>query len=113
MIAAPPAFLQHPMPPADPPGASTAICVRLEGRVQGVGFRDWCADAALALGLAGWVRNRRDGSVEVLLQGPPAALVRMQALLRRGPPAARVTRVLAQPLPTAGTLQGFERRPTE
>jgi len=87
--------------------------VRIEGRVQGVGFRESCIDQARSLQLAGWVRNRLDGSVEALLQGPPDALTRMQAWLERGPPAARVQRVQAtpQPLPSP-PLAGFERRPT-
>jgi acylphosphatase len=87
--------------------------VRVEGRVQGVGFREACVDQARALQLAGWVRNRLDGSVEVLFQGPPDALTRMRAWLKRGPPAAHVLRVQStpQPLPSPA-LAGFERRPT-
>ena len=88
--------------------------LRVEGRVQGVGFRWWCAGEARALGLAGYVRNRRDGSVEALLQGPPDAVARMEALLERGPPAARVDRVVVLPTPAApGALEGFEQRPTD
>jgi acylphosphatase len=87
--------------------------VRVEGRVQGAGFREACVDRAWSLQVAGWVRNRLDGSVEALLQGPSDSLTRMQAWLERGPPAARVLRVQAtrQPLPTP-PLAGFERRPT-
>ncbi len=76
---------------------SEAICtnLRITGRVQGVGFR-WslCAEAQ-ALGLAGWVRNRRDGSVEALLYGPPAAVDRLRQWAQRGPPMARVDRVVS------------------
>jgi acylphosphatase len=86
--------------------------LRVEGRVQGVGYREACVERARALGLTGYVRNRRDGSVEVLLQGPADAVARMQAWLHEGPPAARVDRVTASPAPPA-TLERFERRPSE
>lgn len=60
------------------------------GRVQGVGFRWFVCDRAADLGLVGWVRNRADGSVEVLAQGDRAALAGLEAALRRGPPGAAV-----------------------
>jgi acylphosphatase len=66
------------------------VRVRIEGRVQGVGFRYFVERAAAELGLAGFVRNRRDGTVEALLSGPCAAVADMLARCRRGPPAARV-----------------------
>lgn len=88
--------------------------VRVSGRVQGVGYRESCVDCASQIGVAGWVRNRADGTVEVLLQGSSAQLARMRQWLQRGPPAAVVHRVevteLASGLPR---LDGFERRPTE
>lgn len=94
-------------------GLPTVRLLRIEGRVQGVGYRWWCAGEARALGLAGYVRNCRDGSVEALLQGPAAAVARMEALLERGPPEARVDRVVALPPPDAlEPLKGFEQRPT-
>jgi acylphosphatase len=62
----------------------------VRGRVQGVGYRAWTADAARSLGLAGYVRNRRDGSVEALLSGPAETVEAMLAGMRRGPPLARV-----------------------
>ena len=65
----------------------------VRGRVQGVGFRYALADAAQEAAVAGWVRNRRDGSVEALVQGEAAAVERVIAWCRRGPPAARVTGV--------------------
>lgn len=87
--------------------------LRVEGRVQGVGYRDFCVRRARALGLAGWVRNRLDGSVEVLLQGPADALDRMDACLREGPPASRVDRVRPGSAPAdVAPLHGFEARPT-
>ncbi len=66
-------------------------CVR--GRVQGVGFRWFVLSRAQALDLVGWVRNRADGSVEFLAEGPRPELARLLAYARRGPAAAHVTRV--------------------
>jgi acylphosphatase len=86
--------------------------LRIEGRVQGVGFREACVQRAQALGLTGYVRNRRDGSVEVMLQGPADAMARMQAWLHEGPPLARVDRVSVSSVPVA-VFNSFERRPTE
>lgn len=100
--------------PAAPP-ALPAQCslVRVHGRVQGVGFREACVEEARALGLAGWVRNRLDGSVEVLLLGPAAAVARMDEWLQTGPSAARVDRVTSTALaPPSPALERFERRPT-
>jgi acylphosphatase len=96
--------------------SSACVCqlVRVEGRVQGVGFREACVEQARALGVTGWVRNRRDGSVEAMLQGPADAVARLQAWLQRGPPGARVDRVTASALamPSA-PMARFERRPSE
>ena len=86
--------------------------LRVEGRVQGVGYRWWCAGEARALGLTGWVRNRRDGTVETLLQGDAEAVARMEALLLQGPPSARVTRVIALTAPAYTALPSFEQAPT-
>mgnify|MGYP003513092920 FL=1 len=87
--------------------------LRVEGRVQGVGYREACMDEARALGLHGWVRNRLDGSVEVLLQGPVDAVSRLQAWLHEGPPLARVDRVTATVLPLPDPpLARFDRHPT-
>jgi len=67
--------------------------VVVHGRVQGVGFRAWTETTALRLGLEGWVRNRRDGTVEALLVGTPDKVAAMLALIHRGPPGARVDRI--------------------
>jgi acylphosphatase len=83
------------------------------GRVQGVGYRQSCIEQAQALGLTGWVRNRLDGSVEAVLQGPVDRLDRMSRWMRHSVPGARVDRldvaVLAEP---AERYSRFERRPT-
>lgn len=68
------------------------------GRVQGVGYRAWTLKAATDLGLAGWVRNRLDGSVEIVARGEPAALDRLAERCRRGPLLARVDGVEVIPL---------------
>jgi acylphosphatase len=65
----------------------------VEGVVQGVGFRHFVLLAANRLGLAGWVRNRHDGRVEVLASGPEAVLEELERALRQGPRMARVTKV--------------------
>lgn len=62
----------------------------IRGRVQGVGYRAFVADEAAALGLRGWVRNRRDGSVEAVFSGPAEDVANMVARCRRGPRLARV-----------------------
>jgi acylphosphatase len=67
--------------------------VMIRGRVQGVGFRAWTDDEARARALEGWVRNRRDGSVEAVFAGPPDTVADMVAACRRGPPLARVDAV--------------------
>jgi len=70
-----------------------ALRLIVHGRVQGVFYRDWTARNARELGLAGWVRNRPDGTVEALLQGEEAGVRRMVELMRSGPPRAQVERI--------------------
>jgi acylphosphatase len=67
--------------------------VLIRGRVQGVGYRAFVACTALDHGLEGWVRNRRDGSVEAVLAGPAATVGQVVDVCRRGPPGARVDAV--------------------
>lgn len=87
--------------------------VRVRGRVQGVGFRDACARHARAQGITGWVRNRDDGSVEAMLQGPPQRLAQMCEWLRVGVPAARVDDLAITPVqPPPPHFDHFERWPT-
>ena len=64
--------------------------LRLFGRVQGVFFRQWSIDQARGLGVAGWVRNRSDGSLEAHLEGEETAVEQMAERMRRGPERARV-----------------------
>jgi acylphosphatase len=71
--------------------------VTIRGRVQGVGYRAFVENQAVALGLEGWVRNRRDGSVEALFAGPANVVSDMVALCRRGPSYARVDVVDEEP----------------
>jgi acylphosphatase len=71
--------------------------VTVRGRVQGVGFRYWVEQQAMAHGLEGWVRNRRDGSVEALFAGPEDVVSNMVAACRRGPSSARVDAVQQEP----------------
>jgi len=74
-----------------------AICrVKIQGRVQGVGYRAWVEHQARLRGLEGWVRNRRDGSVEALFAGPGAVVADMVASCRRGPSSARVDAVVEE-----------------
>jgi acylphosphatase len=67
--------------------------VRVTGRVQGVFFRAWTADEARSLGISGWVRNDRDGSVVAQIEGEESAVRQLIELLHEGPPGARVERV--------------------
>jgi acylphosphatase len=71
--------------------------VSIRGRVQGVGYRAWTADEARRRGLEGWVRNRRDGSVEAVFCGAEGAIADMLTACRRGPSSARVDAVDASP----------------
>ena len=89
-----------------------ALRVRIEGRVQGVWFRGWTADEARRLGLNGWVRNRRDGSVDALFSGPEDAVREMAALCHDGPPAARVTAVIETAEEAPSEAAGFVQLPS-
>jgi acylphosphatase len=70
--------------------------VRITGRVQGVGYRAWVEHQARNHNLEGWVRNRRDGSVEALFAGPEKLVSEMIARARRGPSLARVDDVIEE-----------------
>jgi acylphosphatase len=93
-----------------PDGRKTLRLV-IRGRVQGVSYRWWTVGEATRRGLQGWVRNRRDGSVEALVSGPAAAVDEMVAACRQGPAAARVTDIEIAAADDAVT-GGFEQRAT-
>lgn len=96
---------------AESRAATETVRVRITGRVQGVWYRGWTVKTARDLGLVGWVRNRADGSVEALFQGPPEAVRRMVAACHEGPSAARVTAVAQEPVaPVSDT--DFRQRAT-
>jgi len=86
--------------------------VTITGRVQGVGYRDWAIGTALRLGLTGWVRNRRDGSVEALLVGEDASVGQMIEACRRGPRMALVDAVDVDPVDLDILPEGFTLLPT-
>ncbi len=81
----------------------------VHGRVQGVFYRDWTVDTARTLGLAGWVRNLPDGTVEAQLEGQLEAIDRMVAAMRDGPPRAAPTRIDENECEPQG-LDRFTRR---
>jgi acylphosphatase len=75
-----------------------AVRVRVTGRVQGVFYRGWTQEEAEALGLKGWVRNERDGSVTALIAGPKGKVSQMVDALWEGPGAASVNYVATEEL---------------
>ena len=88
----------------------TILNLLIAGRVQGVGFRDALRAEAVRAGCTGWVRNRRDGSVESVIAGTPEAVARVIEWARRGSPAAQVDDVRVSE--ATGSYSGFEIRPT-
>jgi acylphosphatase len=89
----------------------TIFRLRIKGAVQGVGYRDWAIGEAKRRGLDGWVRNRSDGSVEMLIAGADAKVEDMLKASTQGPHAAQVTNIdihKETEMPDAG----FVRRPT-
>ncbi len=88
-----------------------AVRVVISGRVQGVWYRGWTVERASALGLAGWVRNRKDGTVEAAFAGSPEAVEAMIAECRKGPPAAKVDDIAHENTYDEG-WSGFSQLPT-
>lgn len=88
------------------------VHARIEGHVQGVGYRAWVESTARTAGLTGWVRNRRDRSVELVVQGPSHRVEEMLRECERGPPDARVSKIeiLGEGV---GAYDSFEVLPTE
>jgi acylphosphatase len=87
----------------------TRLRLTVEGRVQGVGFRWFVRECAAARGVAGWTRNRDDGSVEIEAEGGDEVLEAFVAELRSGNPAARVDRISAERMDARGDTS-FEIR---
>jgi acylphosphatase len=77
----------------------------IAGRVQGVGYRASFAEQAVALGLTGWVRNCRDGTVLACITGEPAAMAAIVQWASHGPPAAQVRHVAIEEVAT-GSVGG-------
>ena len=92
-----------------------SICrlhARITGRVQGVGFRYYVMGEAETIGLSGWVRNRRDGSVEVVAEGEKEQLSSLVLSLKRGPRSSIVNDVKVEWLESTGEFKGFIPRST-
>ena len=87
----------------------TAKLLRIHGVVQGIGYRAWMAQAASRMGVAGWVRNRGDGTVEALIEGETDAVEELARLCRRGPPGASVT-LIHEDLVEPEDMETFEQR---
>lgn len=90
----------------------TAAHLSILGRVQGVGYRAWMVHEAMHRDLRGWVRNRRDGSVEALIIGGTEAVVAMAAACRFGPPLAQVIEVRQSAAEDDGSAD-FAELPTD
>jgi acylphosphatase len=104
----------QPLPPAQNPSSPATVHVRVEGRVQGVGFRYYVLERAQVLGVRGWVRNRWDESVELVAQAPREVLERFLGLVQRGSRSAYVSRMETEWLPDPGqSFVDFHIRPTE
>jgi acylphosphatase len=85
------------------------IHLEVRGRVQGVGFRWFIVEAAQRLGLAGWVKNRSDGNVEIAAAGEPKALAELESAVKSGPRGSRVEQVRTlAPIPAEDLRTPFE-----
>ncbi|NQV55487.1 MAG: acylphosphatase [Rhodospirillales bacterium] len=89
-----------------------AYLARITGRVQMVWFRAWTVEEAKKRGLSGWVRNRKDGSVEALFYGPPEMVEDMLGACAVGPPEAEVIEIVKEPA-LAPKTDDFLQLPTE
>jgi acylphosphatase len=85
--------------------------MKIEGDVQGVGFREFAIAEANARSLTGWVRNRSDGTLEIVCSGPQPIVEAFVGTCMRGPPSARVKNVELGPADAPDSI-GFRRRPT-
>lgn len=96
---------------SDPAADRIARRIHVRGRVQGVWFRAWTVEQANDLGLDGWVRNRQDGSVELVAAGPADRVEQLIARCRRGSPASQVASVDVEDTPGV-VARGFTQKPT-
>jgi acylphosphatase len=90
---------------------SVAVRITIQGRVHGVGFRAWVSDEAEQRGLSGWVRNRRDGTVEAVFSGPAEVVEELVARCGDGPPTAIVLAIESEPYDGPPPV-GFKMLPT-
>ena len=88
------------------------VRLQITGKVQNVWFRGWTERTAKGLGLTGWVRNRKDGSVEAVISGPAAAVDQLMAQCWDGPPAAKVANIQVEDYPAPPPKPGFHQVPT-
>jgi acylphosphatase len=91
--------------------SQTGKRMRVKGRVQGVFFRNWTVEQARSLGVTGWVRNRADGSVEILAFGPDEQVRALIERCREGPPSAVVQTVEVEEADEPAPAD-FSKRPT-
>lgn len=92
--------------------ANTVVRLEITGQVQGVGSRWTMAEQARRLGIRGWVRNRRDGSVEVMVAGDSASVDQLIVWAHKGPPTAAIEAVKVIADGTETEFESFEQRPT-
>lgn len=92
--------------------ATINLRITVTGHVQGVGYRAWFRAEAERMGVCGWVRNRRDGSVEAEVYGRTGMLERLLSRAAEGPALANVTSVESAPAGPSESLTGVEIRPT-
>ncbi len=90
---------------------TTIFRLRIKGRVQGVGYREWAIGEATTRGLDGWIRNRSDGTVELLISGPEPTVKDMLGACTQGPAAAQVANIDIKHETEPPPL-GFARKPT-
>ncbi len=93
-------------PEQDPGAPDRRVLLRIHGKVQGVWYRAWTRETGNSLGLDGWVRNRRDGTVEALVIGAPDQVAAMIEACREGPPLAQVTEIEQRELKESQVKRG-------
>lgn len=90
----------------------TSLKIRIEGRVQAVGYRNFMIEEARKLGVDGWVRNRSDGSVEALVSGDTKSVEALIAICARGPEGSTIKHIDMENIPEPPAEKGFNRRPS-